>query len=205
MKGVCHIWSRGRHFSPSLPGDRYLNLGSPKKRSPGRNIGEHRSVRRSGTASRGTALLVFCLRMRRFLEKKFLPYSRGKNVHVNKYDPLSMKTTRTSSFNLWIRLSGIIRGKTENNPSTDWTVSSFLLSFLLGKIFTEAAQYSVALHSSVTQKRDKHARISQTKSLPREGPSFFGLSKWAVAKTLVLHVWILKLFPRLVSLQGYWA
>ena len=28
MKGICHIWSRGRHFSPSLPGDRHLNLGS---------------------------------------------------------------------------------------------------------------------------------------------------------------------------------
>ena len=28
MKGICHTWSRGRHFSPSLPGDRYLNLGS---------------------------------------------------------------------------------------------------------------------------------------------------------------------------------
>ena len=28
MKGICHKWSRGRHFSPSLPGDRYLNLGS---------------------------------------------------------------------------------------------------------------------------------------------------------------------------------
>ena len=28
MKGICHLWSRGRHFSPSLPGDRYLKLGS---------------------------------------------------------------------------------------------------------------------------------------------------------------------------------
>ena len=28
MKGICHKWSRGRHFSPSLPGDRYLKLGS---------------------------------------------------------------------------------------------------------------------------------------------------------------------------------
>ena len=28
MKGFCHVWSRGRHFSPSLPGDRYLKLGS---------------------------------------------------------------------------------------------------------------------------------------------------------------------------------
>ena len=63
MKGICHMWSRGRHFSPSMPGDRYLNLSS-QKRSPGRNLGEHRLVRRSGTTSRGTALLVFCLRMR---------------------------------------------------------------------------------------------------------------------------------------------
>ena len=28
MKGICLEWSRGRHFSPSLPGDRYLKLGS---------------------------------------------------------------------------------------------------------------------------------------------------------------------------------
>ena len=28
MKGIGRTWSRGRHFSPSLPGDRYLNLGS---------------------------------------------------------------------------------------------------------------------------------------------------------------------------------
>ena len=28
MKGICPIWSRGRHFSPSLPSDRYLKLGS---------------------------------------------------------------------------------------------------------------------------------------------------------------------------------
>ena len=28
MKGICHLRSRGRHFSPSLPGDRYLKLGS---------------------------------------------------------------------------------------------------------------------------------------------------------------------------------
>ena len=28
MKGICLIRSRGWHFSPSLPGDRYLKLGS---------------------------------------------------------------------------------------------------------------------------------------------------------------------------------
>ena len=65
MKGICHRWSRGRHFSPSLPDDRYLKLSS-QKRSPGRNLGEHRLVRRSGTASRGTVLLNFSSRMRRF-------------------------------------------------------------------------------------------------------------------------------------------
>ena len=74
MKGICHVWSRGRHFSPSLPGDRYLKLGS-QKRSPGRNLGERRLVRRSGTVSRGTALLVFFLRCAVCLELMFLPYA----------------------------------------------------------------------------------------------------------------------------------
>ena len=65
MKGVCHLWSRGRHISPSLPGDRYLKLGS-QKRPTGRNLGGHRLVRRSGTTSRGTAFFVFSLRMLSF-------------------------------------------------------------------------------------------------------------------------------------------
>ena len=67
MSGICLIWSRGRLISPSLPvgDDRYLNLSS-QKRPPGRNLGEHRLVRRSGTTSRGTVVLVFCSRMRRF-------------------------------------------------------------------------------------------------------------------------------------------
>ena len=56
----------GRLISPSLPvgGDRYLNLSS-QKRPTGRNLGGNRLVRRSGTTSRGTVVLVFCLRMRR--------------------------------------------------------------------------------------------------------------------------------------------
>ena len=87
MKGICHIWSRGRHFSPSLPGDRYLKLGSPQKRPPGRNLGEHRSVRRSGTASRGTVVLVLYLRMRSSLKLKFLPQSCEKiPLMVNKWN-----------------------------------------------------------------------------------------------------------------------
>ena len=78
MKGICNIWSRGRHFSPSLPGDRYLKLSS-QKRSPSRNLGEHRLVRRSGTASRGTALLVPCLRTRSLFPYNSISYgNRGK-------------------------------------------------------------------------------------------------------------------------------
>ena len=67
MNGICLIWSRGRLISPSLPvgDDRYLNLIS-QKRPTGRNLGGNRLVRRSGTTSRGTVVLVFCLRMRSF-------------------------------------------------------------------------------------------------------------------------------------------
>ena len=81
MKGVCHIWSRGRHFSPSLPGNRYLKLSS-QKRPPGRNLGEHRLVRRSGTASRSTALLAFLERMRRFLRAEVLTIFVGRNINL---------------------------------------------------------------------------------------------------------------------------
>ena len=81
MKGICLLWSRGRHFSPSLPGDRYLNLGSPEKRPPGRNLGEHRSVRRSGTTSRGTVVLVLCLRMRSY-PRTSCYHIHGKNIPI---------------------------------------------------------------------------------------------------------------------------
>ena len=59
IKGICHLWSRGRNFSPSLSGDRYLTPIS-QKRLPGRNLWEHRSVWCSGNVSKGTTPLVFC-------------------------------------------------------------------------------------------------------------------------------------------------
>ena len=66
-------WSRGRLISPSLPvdDDRYLNF-SLEKRSPGRNIEEPCSVRRSGTASRGTFVLALSLRMRSIVRSEVL-------------------------------------------------------------------------------------------------------------------------------------
>ena len=81
-KGICHVWSRGRHFSPSLPGDRYLKLSS-KKRSPGRNLGEHRLVRRSGNTSRGTVVLVLFLRMRSFFITQFPTIFLGKHICID--------------------------------------------------------------------------------------------------------------------------
>ena len=47
---------------PPVGGDRYLNLSS-QKRPTGRNLCGNRSVRRSGTTSRGTVVLVSNLRM----------------------------------------------------------------------------------------------------------------------------------------------
>jgi len=52
----------GADLSLPVGDDRHLNLSSQK----GRNLGGNRSVRRSGTTSRGTVVLVLCLRMRRF-------------------------------------------------------------------------------------------------------------------------------------------
>ena len=82
-KGICHIWSRGRPISPSLPvgDDWYLNLSS-QKRPPGRNLGEHRSVRRSGTTSRGTVVLVLSLRMRSCPRTEVRTIFLGKSIHA---------------------------------------------------------------------------------------------------------------------------
>ena len=68
MEFVSYGLGTDLSLPPSLPvgDDRYLNLSS-QKRPTGRNLGGHRLVRRSGTTSRGTVVLVFCLRMRRLL------------------------------------------------------------------------------------------------------------------------------------------
>ena len=83
MKGICHIWSRGRLISPSMPvgDDWYLNLNS-QKRPPGRNLGEHRLVRRSGATSSDTVVLVFCLRMRSFSRTEVATIFMGRSVLV---------------------------------------------------------------------------------------------------------------------------
>ena len=119
MKRICHLWSRGRHFSPSLPGDRYLKLSS-QKRSPGRNLGEHRLVRRSGTTSRGTALLVFCLRIRSLPRTEQLTILVRKSIQVGstKCNPFSLSFT-CASFLHFVCLPAIL---------------SWLLEYMLRKL-----------------------------------------------------------------------
>ena len=56
-----------RNFKRRKPSkEKYSRDINSQKRPAGRNLGGNRLVRRSGTTSRGTVLLVFCLRMRRF-------------------------------------------------------------------------------------------------------------------------------------------
>ena len=75
MKGICPIWSRARHFSPSLPGDRYLKLGSKsdlRAEISGSIVGYEAlaprpEVLRLISCFYGNSVLwVFCLRNRKY-------------------------------------------------------------------------------------------------------------------------------------------
>ena len=101
MNGICLIWSRGRLISPSLPvgDDRYLNLNS-QKRPPGRNLGEHRLVRRSGATSRGTVVLVFCLRMRTFPSFYHIRGNEMNCLGSSEYMVVFTSFTRASFLNM---------------------------------------------------------------------------------------------------------
>ena len=81
MKGICHIWSRGQHFSPSLPGDRYLKLGSKSDHQAeiSGNI-----VRYDALAPRPEVLLSWFLvcACAVFLELNIVPYVLVKHVHL---------------------------------------------------------------------------------------------------------------------------
>ena len=79
-KGFCHIWSRDRHFSPSLPGDRYLKLGS---KSDLRAEISGSIVRYDALAPRPEVLLLWYFVGARAatLQLKFFPYSWKKYPH----------------------------------------------------------------------------------------------------------------------------
>ena len=101
MKGVCHKRSRGRYFSPSLPGDSYLNLGSPKSDLRAEISGS--IVWYDALAPRPEVLLswYFVCACTSSLELEFLPYSWEKcSDGANKDNALSMAITRSSFFML---------------------------------------------------------------------------------------------------------
>ena len=105
MKGICQMWSRGRHFSPSTPGDRYLKLSS-QKRSPGRNLGEHRLLRCSGTT-----VLIFCKRMRGCFTTEgltFLSWEKVLGYVMNQIAEVDIGITRASSWAVIWRLLSLL-------------------------------------------------------------------------------------------------
>ena len=60
-----------RHVPPSLPSWRQVSETWLQKRPPGRDLGDHCLLRRSGTTSIGTVALVFCWRMRSYHRTEF--------------------------------------------------------------------------------------------------------------------------------------
>ena len=75
-RGICHIWFRGRHISPSMPYREARSVaesseGSTASKSDrtGRNPGMTRLVRRSSATSGGTAILSLVETFRRRMRK----------------------------------------------------------------------------------------------------------------------------------------
>ena len=86
MKGICLEWSRGRHFSPSLPGDRYLKLGS---KSDLRAEISGSIVRYDALAPRPEVLLLFYFvgACAVTLEQKFFLYSWNVKTRLMDHFP----------------------------------------------------------------------------------------------------------------------
>ena len=98
-KGFCHVWSRGRHFSPTLPGDWYLKLGS---KSDLRAEISGSIVRHDALAPRPRLLLLwyFVGACAATLEVKFFPYSWRKYPHrVDSYNTPLMSFPGANFFN----------------------------------------------------------------------------------------------------------
>ena len=134
MNVMYLIWSRGRLISPSLPVDdgRYLNLSS-QKRPMGRNLGGNRSVRRSGTTSRGTVVLVFCLRMRRLpltlVLTIFAGITRASFLNM-RADLSSSWLIRTNHFVIILPYDSLWK-MSKNGNTSDWLQQKILYLVLM--------------------------------------------------------------------------
>ena len=88
-RGICHIWFRGRHISPSMP-YREARLVAESSEGPtasksdrtGGNPGMTRLVRRSSATSGGTALFSLAQTFRQCMRKcsgfpnGYVPYQK---------------------------------------------------------------------------------------------------------------------------------
>ena len=75
-RGICHIWFRGRHISPSMPYREARSVAessegptASKSDRTGRNPGMTRLVRRSSAMSGGTAFLSLVQTFRQRMRK----------------------------------------------------------------------------------------------------------------------------------------
>ena len=140
MKGICLIWSRGRHFSPSLP-DRgptgiwnlAHSISDPRAEISGILV----MVRRSSSTSRGTTYwfqyfccfpvsLVFHLRMRMFPELNCWPREIGSKVNDGK-DKLVLRGFRYGD----IEHLGNEVEVTSKKKNRVWKVTFFAFHFFL--------------------------------------------------------------------------
>ena len=75
-RGICHIWFRGRHISPSMPYREARSVAessegptASKSDRTGRNPGMTRLVRRSSATSGGTAFFSLVEKSRQSMRK----------------------------------------------------------------------------------------------------------------------------------------
>ena len=80
-KGICYTWFRGRHFSPSLSGDRYLKLGSKSDHGAeiSWNIVQYDALAPRPEGQRSWYFVFACAVS---LELSFLPHSWIKHMQV---------------------------------------------------------------------------------------------------------------------------
>ena len=76
-RGICHIWFRGRHISPSMPYREARSVAessegptASKSDRTGRNPGMTRLVRRSSATSGGTAFFSLAQTFRQRMRKR---------------------------------------------------------------------------------------------------------------------------------------
>ena len=180
-KGIARHFNESRYELLSTTAEQFLigsfwacvcklswTLFSPDRVQPPNGAGRKES---SGTglydtASRGTILLVFRMRMRRLPWTEILTIFVGKMSSWGKHNPLPITITCASSFNfrkgLSIRWLAVVCFEAYN-----------ILSFLSRKYLPkQSLQYSAPVHSSGTQKRINAQELDKRGAWKESEPHF---------------------------------